>query len=157
MLIQEMDEPKLINLIFSISCKNETKDFKNCFIKTNTNYLMTLKLSKIILVCSKEMISCPFIQNVQNLTIEKFLGKCYYIFHLNKYVNFDEMNKFCLSKNLSIISITSKEQARYFFNRIVIEKFKNIDEKFENSLKKFIQIQNDIFLPLSNFKYSIKN
>lgn len=146
-----MEEMRLTNLIFSISCPEETRTFKNCFLKMNNNYLLTLKASKIIIFCSKETISCPFINDSKNVTIEKFLGKCYYIFHSKKKVNFEEMKKFCLQRNLKIISITSKEQARFFFNKMIIKEFTENRKKSERSLKNFNKLKSEVFIPLSNF------
>lgn len=111
----------------------------------NNDYEMTLKSSKIVILCSNREISCPFVHYSLNLTIEKFFGKCYYIFHSKRNLNYNEMEKFCLEKNLKIISIRTKEQARFIFNKILMEEINA--NRFEKSLKFFNKIETNTFIP----------
>lgn len=150
MLITDTGEERMKNLIFSFSCPKNITSFKNCSIQSHYHVLLGLKYSKLYLLCSNVTLSCLNVGMPDYLTLEKFFGKCYYIFDLKRHLNYDEVEKFCLEKNLNMISISTKEQAHYIFNKIIFEKFKSYrhnnvisDSKYMEGLKK------ETFIPLS--------
>lgn len=150
MLISNIEEIKKTNLILIIFCDESHKNFSSCFLKINITDKMRIKSSEIMLLCSNETLTCPLIKSFEKMTIEKFLGKCYFIFNfIEQKLNYDEIRNYCLKKNLQILTISTIEQARFLFNKILIKKLQDIEksEKKENLLIK--DIEKEIFLPLS--------
>lgn len=150
MLISNTEEKRMTNLIFGISCPKIVSSFQDCSIISQYNHLFRLKSNKLLLLCSNDKLSCPTIRNIQNVTLEKFMGKCYYLFNLKRSVNFDEMEKFCIKKNLKLVTLSSKEQARFIFNKIQTQKSKNLKYKnYRNFYKIIEKISKETFIPIS--------
>lgn len=152
LLITKMEETKLTNLILSVFCPKQFQSFRSCFLKINNDSVTTLRASKIMIVCSNEHFTCPLMEKSSNMTIEKFFGNCYYIFNMKeKKLNYAEMKNFCMKKNLTIVLITIKEQARFIFNKILMEKIQS-EKKIKNHFRLW-KFEKQIFIPLSRISF----
>lgn len=143
MLIPQIKDIQLTYLFFKILCANNSTNLKFCYLKIDYDSQLIMKSYKVIILCLNKTTSCQFIPNLKNLMVEKFLGKCYYIYDSKeKKLNFHEIENFCLKKNLNIISLSTKDQAVFIFNKILLKKYKYEKKSMEN-------IYDDIFIPLS--------
>lgn len=151
MLLPDISNQIITNLILTFSCPKNVSFFEECTIKLQQQYLYDLRTDKLFFLCSNENLLCSKIPESKNMKIEKFLGKCYYVFDSKQLVNFREMQNFCSEKTLETISLSSKDQAEFIFNIILVEKLKNVN--FKNNKKnvydKWKNIQKETLLPLS--------
>lgn len=153
-LIISVREDDNINLIFRINCPNNATQFEDCFISMNNDYTQTLKASKLVLICSNETLKCFQSNNQKDVSIEKYLGKCFYIFNSHKNLTYKKMENICHKMNLRPISISTREEARFIFNKIVMNEFSKKKQK-NSSMINVEALESEIAIPLSRTKVLI--
>lgn len=129
-----------------IKCRKNVTNLENCEIIWDSHfYPLKLKSSHVFLICFNDKLACDKIQK-DNVKIIKFLKKCYYLYKSEKLLNYSEINDECLKENLNLISINEKDEARFIFNQIIIEKEINNTHEYKN-LYQFNYHMNNTFIP----------
>lgn len=143
-------ERETVYLYYSVFCPENIENFVDCRIGMAKNvYLSSLKSRKTTLVCVDEKAICPNILNLKNTTVTKFLKKCFYIFNFKRKVDFFEMKEICLKNKLEIISLNSKDDSRFLFNKIFYETYNIFTQN--KRMFEFEEFEKRISIPFCKF------